>query len=164
MNSGLITVGKVTGHFGVQGWVKVYSYTQPMENITAYHDWIVGGQLIKGIRAKKHGKTVIACFDSVDNREKAQKYLGKEIAIAANQLAQLSDDEYYWHQLVGLAVFDQQQRLLGHVDSLFETGANDVMVVKLGNEEQLVPFVMGDVIKDVDLNAKSIVVEWHEAE
>lgn len=135
-----------------------------MENITAYRDWIVGGQLIKGIKAKKHGKTVVAYFKGVDNREKAHGLIGQEIAISKDQLAQLPEDEFYWHQLVGLVVVDQGGVTLGRVDSLFETGANDVMVVKHDDGEHLVPFVMDDVVKNIDLANQQIQVEWHEAE
>ena len=151
------------GHFGVQGWLKVFSHTQPMENITVYRDWIVGGQLYKGVKSKKHGKTVVAYFKGIDNRNKAEAFLGLEVAIVPTQLKALSNDEYYWRDLVGLKVIDQHGDELGLVDSLFETGANDVLVVK-GEAEVLIPFVEPETVKSVSLAEGVIKVDWQEAE
>lgn len=163
MNDDLITVGKVTGHFGVQGWLKVFSYTQPMENITAYRDWIVGEQLIKGIKAKKHGKTIIAYIKGVDNRDKAADLLGLEIKVQKNQLAKLSDNEFYWHQLIGMQVINAEQEPLGKVVSMFETGANDVLVIE-GEKELLIPFVPEKTIIAIDLPSKTMTVDWQDLE
>ncbi len=160
----MITVGKVVGHFGVQGWVKVFSHTQPMENITVYRDWIVGGQLYKGVKSKKHGKTVVAYFKGIDNRSKADAFIGLEVAIKSTQLKALPNDEYYWRDLVGLKVLDQHGETLGVVDSLFETGANDVLVVKDGDAEVLIPFVEPETVKSVSLTEGVIQVDWQEAE
>ena len=159
----MITLGKVVGHFGVQGWVKVFSYTKPMENITVYRDWIVGGQLYKGIKSKKHGKTVVAYFKGVDNRSKAEALIGLEVAIAPTQLKALPNDEYYWRDLVGLKVINKGGEALGVVDSLFETGANDVLVVK-GETEVLIPFVEPETVQSVSLTDGVIHVDWQEAE
>lgn len=164
MKTDLITVGKVIGHFGVQGWLKVFSFTQPMENITVYRDWIVGGQLYKGIKSKKHGKTVVVYFTGIDNRSKAEPFIGMEVAIETTQLKALPNDEYYWRDLVGLKVVDQEGNALGLVDSLFETGANDVLVVKDGETEVLIPFVDPETVKSVSLTEGVIVVDWQEAE
>lgn len=163
MNDDLITVGKVTGHFGVQGWLKVFSYTQPMENITAYRDWIVGEQLIKGIKAKKHGKTIVAYMQGVDNREKAAEFLGLEIKVSKAQLAELKDNEFYWHQLIGMQVIDTDREPLGKVVSMFETGANDVLVIE-GEKELLIPFVLDKTVIAVDLPSQTITVDWQELE
>lgn len=163
MNDDLITVGKVTGHFGVQGWLKVFSYTQPMENITAYRDWIVGEQLIKGIKAKKHGKTIVAYMQGVDNREKAAEFLGLEIKVSKAQLAELEDNEFYWHQLIGMQVIDTDREPLGKVVSMFETGANDVLVVE-GEKELLIPFILDKTVIVVDLPSQTITVDWQELE
>lgn len=164
MSDDLLTVGKITGHFGVQGGLKVFSYTQPMDNITRYQQWYVGDRLYKGIKARKHGKTIIAELPDINSREEAQVLVGQTVSVHVSQLSALPDDDYYWHQLVGLTVIDQDDRVLGCVESLFETGANDVMVVKRQNSgdgaTMLIPYLYGQTIERVDLAASEIRVNW----
>jgi len=159
----LLTVGKITGHFGVRGGVKVFSYTRPMENITRYQQWYVGERIYKGIKAKKHGKTIVAELPDVNNREQAQALIGLTVSVSESQLSALSDDDFYWHQLIGLTVIDQDDQVLGCVESLFETGANDVMVVKRqgsDKDQMLIPYLFGQTIDRVDLSASELRVNW----
>ena len=164
MSDDLLTVGKITGHFGVKGEVKVFSYTQPMDNITRYQQWYVGERLYKGIKARKHGKTIIAQLPDINSREAAQILIGHTVSVAMSQLSELSEDDFYWHQLIGLTVINQDGRVLGRVESLFETGANDVMVVKnaeaADNSSMLIPYLYGQTIERVDLDASEIRVDW----
>ncbi len=161
MSDDLLTVGKITGHYGVKGWLKVYSFTQPMENIANYSQWYVGGELIKGIKAKRHGKTMVAYFSGIDSREKSQSFIGKEVEISAGELGQLPEDEYYWRQLIGLAVRNMEGQEVGVIKSIFETGANDVLVVETGEgKEQLIPYILGGTVTQVDLVDQTMTVDW----
>lgn len=161
MTKDLITVGKITGHYGVKGWLKVFSYTQPMENIASYSQWYVGGELIKGIKAKKHGKTMVAYFKGMDNRECSQKLIGLEVQISSDELGQLPDNEYYWMQLIGLEISDIDGRVLGVLDAMFETGANDVIVLKDSEgKEHLIPYILGGTVIQVDLVNNTMTVDW----
>ena len=94
-----------------------------------------------------------------NDRDQAEALAGAIIAIQREQLPELEDAEFYWADLIGLAVQTQEGVELGHVDHLFETGSNDVVVVK-GDRERLIPFVMDQVIQSVDLESRLMVVDW----
>lgn len=160
-----ICLGHISGVYGVKGWVKVYSFTSPIENILKYKVWRLqkDGKITeyKLESGRKHGKIMVAKLESIDDRDQAAKLYKSEIIITRNQLPALADDEYYWSDLEGLKVFNVEGQYYGVVDHLFETGANDVMVVR-GDKEILIPFVQDDYIKNIDLEQGSILVDWPE--
>ena len=107
---------------------------------------------------------MVAHIEGIDDRSLAESLKGSEIAVPAEQLPGLAQGEFYWHQLEGLEVHSDEH-LLGRVSHLMETGANDVLVVKacegsIDQQERLIPWVKGDVVKAVDLDAQRIQVEW----
>jgi len=160
----LVTLGRVTGAHGVRGWVKLHSETQPRDNIIHYRTWLLGlgGQWTpREVEAgRAQGKGVVAKLVGCDDRDAAEALKGAEIAVRRSQLAaDLAPGEYYWTDLEGLRVVTVDGVDLGTVDHLFETGANDVMVVK-GERERLVPFVVDQVVRGVDLADGVIRVDW----
>lgn len=158
-----VILGRVTGLYGVKGWLKVHSYTEPREAILDYKDWSLlrdgSWQSVRLAEGKRHGKSVIARLESVDDRDDAAAYVGDDIGVAREQLAEVGRGEYYWADLEGLQVVHTDGRTLGKVAYLLATGANDVLVVQ-GNQEILIPFVQKEVIKDVDLTNGVIKVHW----
>ena len=87
--------------------------------------------------------------------------MGVELAITKTQLKPAGKDEYYWSDLIGMAVVNAQDEQLGHVDSLLENGAHDVLVViNKDKTERLIPFVLDDIVELVDLDSKVIRVDW----
>lgn len=158
-----VILGQVTGLYGVKGWVKVHSYTEPREAILDYKDWLLlrdgDWQSVRLVEGKRHGKTVIARLEGVNDRDVAATYVDDDIGVPREQLPDAGRDEFYWADLEGLQVVHQDGRVLGRVAYLLATGANDVLVVK-GDQEILIPFVQGEVIKDVDLAAGVINVDW----
>jgi 16S rRNA processing protein RimM len=158
-----ILLGKIVGVFGVQGWVKLHSYTEPHENILRYRPW----QLRHGAEAltvdkpvgRVQGKGIVAQLPECADRDRAQRWVGAEIFIDRALLPKAKQDEYYWADLEGLSVRTPDGADLGTVSHLFSTGANDVLVVK-GDRERLVPYVRGDVVKEIVLAGGFIVVDW----
>ncbi len=160
---GMVLLGRIAGVFGVRGWVKVFSHTDPIENILDYSPWLLG---IDGgwreyplAEGKRHGKGLIARLTGCDDRDQALLLNGCEIAVPRSRLPDLREGDYYWSDLEGLGVESLDGRKLGTVSHLFDTGANDVLVVK-GDKERLIPFVWDHVIKRVDLEAGVIQVDW----
>ncbi len=162
--SELISVGEISGVFGIKGWVKVFSLTDPRENIISYSPWTLkkGNEVkqVKLINGKRQGKSVVALIDGVTDRTDAESYCGWEILIDKNQLPETEEGVYYWADLIGLIVETEQGINLGKIDHLLETGANDVLVVKDDKQERLIPFINEQVIKTVDLNNNKIIVDW----
>ncbi|MEM8844932.1 MAG: ribosome maturation factor RimM, partial [Pseudomonadota bacterium] len=108
-----------------------------------------------------HKKGVIAKFIDVDDRDLAANLLNQEIWVDENELPELEDGDYYWHQLIGLEVFNTDDNYIGNVKNLLETGANDVLIVRDDEQsEYLIPYIKEQVIKSIDLDAKRIVVDW----
>lgn len=157
-----IIVGKVGSAYGVKGWVKVLSYTEWTATILDYSPWYIennaGWQRIVFTEGREHGKGIIVHFDGIDSPEKARLLSGKNIAILRSQLPALKKDEFYWSDLEGLTVVNQEGITLGKVIYLIATGSNDVLVVK-GEKEIAIPY-LPDVVLDVDLTTRTITVNW----
>ena len=160
----LVTLGHVTGAHGLQGWIKVHSDTSPRENIATYGCLLLnagaGWQSWKLSAGRRQGKTVVLKLQGCNDRDAAEALTGAEIAIQREQLPALdAPHEYYWTDLQGLAVETREGENLGVVDHLFETGSNDVLVVK-GDRERLIPVIWDQVVQEVDLESRRMVVDW----
>jgi len=159
-----IVVGRINGLHGVRGWVKVFSHTQPRENILNYPIWHLKrqGEWIEAVLedGRPQGKGIVAKLKGCDDRDAAAALMDTTIAISREQLPQARPDEYYWADLEGLKVSNLDGVELGVVDHLLATGANDVLVVKQGKTERLIPFVQGQFVKNIDLAAGQMTVDW----
>lgn len=168
----LIVVGRLCGVFGVKGWLKVYSFTEQQMQILKYKPWYLrrGNQYqeVALIEGRKHGKGIVVQLQGINDRDQAAEWVNAEIAIEADQLPPLPDGEFYWAELQGLKVRDTSGTLLGEVIDIMQTGANDVLVLQEvttqdGNKEArevLIPYIVDQVVKKVDLEAGEIVVDW----
>ncbi|MFQ5982065.1 MAG: ribosome maturation factor RimM [Woeseiaceae bacterium] len=158
-----IVLGRIAGVFGVKGWLKVFSYTEPREAILEYENWwLLRGdswQAVAVEEGKPHGKTVIAKLAGVGDRDTAAALIDLDIVVPRDELPETQAGEYYWADLEGLRVVHRGGRSLGKVAYLMATGAHDVLVVQ-GDRETLIPFVMEEVILDVDLDQGVISVDW----
>jgi len=157
-------MGKVVGAQGIQGWVKVQTFTEYIDSLLDYATWYVGNEQdwrpLEVLEANVHGgKVLIAKLQGIADRTTAEKYKGLLIAVPRAELPEQVEGEYYWSDLIGLTVVNLEGVNFGTVDSLLETGANDVLVVKGESGEKLIPFI-DSVIKQVSLKDKSIRVDW----
>ncbi len=160
---GMVVLGRIAGVFGVKGWVKVYSHTDPLENILGYSPWLLreasGWREYRLAEGKRHGKGLVARLEGFEDRDQASRLNGCDICVPRDRLPTLDDGDYYWSDLEGLRVQTLEGVDLGTVSHLFDTGANDVLVVK-GDKERLLPYDWGQVVKRVDLEAGLIQVDW----
>lgn len=163
MDADYITVGKIVSAHGVRGAVKVFSETDTPSNILKYRPWYLRrqGQWVeaKVLGGHPQGAAVVAQLEGVNDRDAAQALAHTDVAIKRSQLPALKQGEYYWADLVGLKVLNQQDVELGVVRELFATGANDVLVVQ-GEVERLIPYVTGVIVLEVDLKSGIMRVDW----
>jgi len=176
----LTTLGRIGAPYGIKGWVKLISYTDPPGNILDFRHFILGESNLPGGKrgtgkpetieiddSRMQGKGFIGHISGCDDREQASQYTGRDLQVETAALPDLETEDYYWYQLEGLQVVNQQDGILGTVHHLMETGANDVLVVRpdeqsLDDEERLIPWIREQVIIAVDLDSKCIRVDWEK--
>ena len=155
-------MGRILGPFGIQGWIRLKTFTEDPDGLARHPDWWLrtkaGWRSAALQEFKVRPAAVSAKLEGVDDRDAAEALQGQDIAVAREALGEAAEGEYYWVDLVGLAVVNLQGEALGQVDELLRTGGSDVLVVR-GERERLIPFVADFVLK-VDREAKRITVDW----
>jgi 16S rRNA processing protein RimM len=154
----LIELGRVAGSYGVRGWVKVAPQRGVAETLVAAGEWWLGAEARRVEQARVHSATVIAKLAGIETREQALALKGSKISVARNALPDADDGRYYLADLVGLEVVNRQGLKLGVVRQWRTNGSQDVMELA-GDRVRLIPWVPA-VVKEVDLEAKRIEVEW----
>ena len=158
-------VGKINGLYGVNGGVKVFSYTRPREQIFKYQPWLLKinqtwrSTSFSSFQGK--GNALIVFLDGITDAELARNLLGVEIAVDRKQLPALPGGQYYWCDLIQMDLVDIQGNSLGKIVEMQETGANDVMVVLQGDRKFLVPWVTDKIVRQVDREAGRVYVDWN---
>ena len=160
-----IYLGKITGVHGIKGWLKIQSFSSPPENILNYPLWIINNRGQEGFysveQGRKHSNKILVKLEKIDDRTKAESFINSKIKIMKSDLPKLPNESYYWSDLEGLSVLNSEEKLIGIVDSLIETGANDVMVVNTTKDKRiLIPFVMHEIIKEVSIELNYVKVDW----
>tara|TARA_R110000782_G_scaffold260091_6_gene351256 strand:- start:6137 stop:6661 length:525 start_codon:yes stop_codon:yes gene_type:complete len=167
-----IIVGRIGGVYGVRGWLKIESYTRPKINIFTYSPWLIhvgsGWKEVDIDESHQGGNgRLLVKIPGIDTPEAAREYVHCELAVTQGVLPILSEGEYYWHELIGLEVFNQDEIHLGEIKEIVETGANDVLVIKKIDKNKaktLIPLVMDVFVKRVDLLNKQVRVAWQVEE
>lgn len=166
--SNLVIVGRLGRPHGIKGWLRVSSFTDPIENLFNYPSWQLGYEDVftRSIEYEQwlpQGNHLLVKLPGCDTPEQAREFTNLNIAVPRELLPPLAEQDYYWTDLEGLKVIcqeDQQQGQseLGIIDHLFATGSNDVMVVK-GDKERLIPFIKS-VVLEVNLAQGYLLVDW----
>ncbi|MBA6296825.1 ribosome maturation factor RimM [Colwellia sp. MB02u-9] len=165
-----VTLGKVGAVYGIKGWLKIHSFTDDQEAILDYFPWSLKlGDKIQSVDItdwRKHNNGLVVKVAGIDDRDVAQKLVGSEIFVSEEALSDLPEGEFYWRDLIGMAVVTDKGYDLGRVSDIMETGANDVLVVKAnlkdgyGKKERLIPYLMDQVILSISAEDKQICVDW----
>lgn len=165
-----VILGRLSGLYGVKGWFRVFSHTEPRAALLDYEEWLIGvggcwrsARLVDG---REHGRTIVAKLAGIEDREAAAPFVGADIAVPRETMPETAPGQYYWADLIGLTVRHADGRVLGTLADMIATGAHDVMVVRApgegaaGSKEILIPFVVDKYVLDVDLAAGRVDVDW----
>lgn len=158
----LIAVGRITGTHGIRGQLRLQSYSGNLESLKAAKKIFL--RLPDGTlrehdlrRATRHGAVILLTLAGYDNINQVQEMVGSELLLNRQHLPATAEDEYYWHDLLGLTVMTNDGMQLGTLSGILETGANDIYVVTGQDREYLIPAV-ASVISAVDLTARTMTI------
>src|SRR3954466_940840 len=151
-------MGRVAGSHGVRGWVKVVPGGGVLETLPEIGKWWLREQAYRVSEARVHGATVVAKLEGIETLEQARALKGATVSVEREALPEAEEGHYYLADLVGLEVVNEQGERLGTVKQWITNGAQDVMEVA-GERVYLIPWVAA-VVKEVDLAARRVVVEW----
>lgn len=160
----LVIMGRIVAPYGVKGWVKVLPDTEVLDGLLDYKTWQIGKgkdwRAIKLKSGKVHNDVLLIKLEGINDRDAAFACKGQQVAVPREVLPALDETEFYWSDLIGLAVKNQQAVDFGNIVDVFETGANDVLVVK-GAVERLIPFT-AQTVTEVSMENKTMLVDWDE--
>jgi 16S rRNA processing protein RimM len=164
-SSALIELGVVGAPFGVRGWVKLRSHTDPPERILDHRDLQLGlGGAWRTFRIESSGRSagqLTVKLNGIDDRDQAQALRGAPVCVPRSELPQREDRDFYRADLIGCEVVNLAGVRLGVVQHFVETPAHALMVVR-GAQEYWVPAVPQH-LRRVDLQARQVVVDWNDA-
>lgn len=160
----MVVMGKVVAAHGILGWVKVQTFTEYLDSLDDYDHWWLGNERqpwreVELAECTVHGKILVARLAGCTDRNAAERLKGLLVAVPRSELPEAEADEVYWSDLIGCKVVNLAGEELGRVDTLLETGANDVLVVKRGSGEMLIPYIK-QVVQQADVASKTITVDW----
>lgn len=163
-----ITLGHVSGVYGIKGWLRITPQTRPVERILEYRRWWIGdeqGFMSRVVAHRMQGNGLVVQLldrdeEPITDRAIAQTMIGKVISVARSEMPPLAEGEYYWVDLLGLQVVDEALDPLGVVTDVFSNGAQDVLTVTDEDKTHLIPFVVGPIVVSVSLETRQIVCRW----
>ncbi|AKQ33829.1 ribosome maturation factor RimM [Candidatus Coxiella mudrowiae] len=164
MQNKKVIMGRLARAYGVQGWIKIVSFTDPIKNLLTYKNWFIRHhnewQLFSLRTGRIHGPFLVVKLEGLDDPETAKQYTNDLIAVERNTLTPLEENEYYWTDLIGMRIITTEGVALGTVKSLLETGSNDVLITSNQGHGRLIPY-LSHVVKSVDIENKIIMVNWN---
>ncbi len=164
----VVVMARIAGPFGIKGWVKLQTFTDAPDSLDAYASWLIRDSKLPASAPWRevvledfavNVKGVVAKLEGFDDRTSVEGFVKFDVAIPRADLVEADEGEHFWIDLIGATVSNPAGDALGVVDTLMETGANDVLVVQHAGGQRLIPFVDAVIVK-VDRTLKQIVVNW----
>ncbi|MGF6147038.1 Ribosome maturation factor rimM [Kingella potus] len=158
-----VPMGYIKGAFGIKGWVKVAADTEYADSLLDYPEWrlIKDGKTVSAVleAGKVSGGDLQVKFQNTDDRNAAHLLRGYTVEINRSDFGETEEGEYYWADLVGMAVATPDGEILGTVSGLMETGAHDILVVKHKDGQTLIPFVE-QFVGEINRDTRTITADW----
>jgi len=166
MKEDYLVMGQLVGSFGIKGWIKVKLFTEVVETLQNYEEWFISSDeknwstfSIESIKINQN--RMMVKFEGINDRTTADGYQRYWVGVLKKSLPKLTDNEFYWNDLIGCEVYNTDGFLFGRLTGLIETGANDVFVVE-GEKKRLIPYTKMTV-KKIELKQQHIIVDWDES-
>ena len=155
-------VGQIVNTFGINGVVKVKPFTDEIERFEELKFVLIekNNQLVKyEIKEVKYQKQMVLLkLNGIDNMNQAETFKGCYLKIERKYAKKLPEDTYFIADLLGLSVYTDEDILLGKVEDIYNSGANDIYVIKSEDGKQILLPGIGEVIKQIDLEQEKIIV------
>jgi 16S rRNA processing protein RimM len=168
MSDKLFTVGKIVNTHGIRGELKIVPQTDFLEERFEKGSKLVietpqGTRIPVQVDASRiHKNMVLVKFKEFNEINECEKYKGSLLKVEEQYLAELEEDEYYYHEIIGCAVVTEEGEQLGTITEILSPGANDVWVVKPTKGKELLLPVIDEVVLDVDIGEKQVRVRLME--
>lgn len=158
-----VVLGRITGAFGIRGWLKVASFTDPPEQILDYPLWRTdlpggGNRELRPAEGRRQGKGLAVRIEGIEDRNGAEALGKPELWVERRELPALASGEFYRADLIGFEVVNLAGQALGRVDHFHDLPASTVMVVS-GERDRWVP-IGGKQLFRVDAGQRRITVDW----
>ena len=158
-----VVLGRITGPFGIRGWLKLASFTDPPEQILEFPVWRMdqpggGVRELRPAEGRRQGKGLAVRLEGIDDRNAAEALGRPEVWIERRELPALGSGEFYRADLIGFEVVNLAGQALGRVDHFLDFPANAVMVVK-GDRDHWLPVGRQQLFR-VDVGRRRITVDW----
>lgn len=155
-------MGRLAAPFGVKGWLRVHTFSEMVDALTDYTAWHIayeGNWKVYPVQEwQLHSTGLVVHLAGVNDRDAAFALRGHDVAVPRDSLPTAPENQYYWSDLLGMQVVNQQHEVLGEISQILEAGAHDVLVVQ-GERERLIPFV-AQIVGHVDTQARQVTVDW----
>ena len=161
-----VIIGKIVGSHGLKGTSKIRSFAESLSLFKPGRTILIrersGQETKREIKwVNRHSRTPLLSLKGINDRNQAEALIGAELFIRKQDLPELEDDTYYWYELIGIKVYTTEGKFLGKIESIIETGSNDVYVVKDGQNEVLIP-ALESVVMNIELDEKRMQVNLPE--
>jgi 16S rRNA processing protein RimM len=165
----LVLVGHVSGAYGIHGWIRIRPYSADADALLHAKTWWLDKPALRDVemmQAKVHGEDVVAQLMGIADRDAAEALKGATVQVRRSHFPPLADNEFYWVDLIGLAVENLQGESFGKVVDLMDNGAHPILRVQAPADaegekprEWLIPFV-DQFVTAVDRQREKITVDW----